>query len=74
MNTQVIDIIAATFSIEGASLQPSSGPHDIPGWDSAGHMRMIMELEDAFDLEIPDDQIARFITVEVINAFIESQG
>ena len=35
---------------------------------------MIMELEDTFDVEVPDEQIARFITVEVINAFIESQG
>ena len=33
---------------------------DIPAWDSVGHMTLIAELEDTFDIEIETDDIIDF--------------
>lgn len=33
---------------------------DIPAWDSVGHMGLISELEDAFDIQFETDDIVDF--------------
>ncbi len=33
---------------------------DIPEWDSVGHMSLVAELEDAFDIEMETDDIIDF--------------
>jgi acyl carrier protein len=33
---------------------------DVPAWDSVGHMTLISELEDAFDIQFETDDIVDF--------------
>ena len=33
---------------------------DVPAWDSVGHMGLISELEDAFDIQFETDDIVDF--------------
>lgn len=33
---------------------------DVPSWDSVGHMGLISELEDAFDIQFETDDIVEF--------------
>ena len=37
---------------------------DIPAWDSVGHMSLIAELEDAFDIMMDTDDIIDFSSYE----------
>lgn len=37
---------------------------DVPGWDSVGHMGLISELEDAFDIQFETDDIVDFNSYE----------
>lgn len=37
---------------------------DIPAWDSVGHMGLISELEDAFDIQFETDDIVDFNSYE----------
>ena len=37
---------------------------DIPAWDSVGHMSLISELEDAFDIQLETDDIVDFNSYE----------
>lgn len=37
---------------------------DIEGWDSVGHMQLIAELEDAFDIMMETDDIIDFSSYE----------
>ena len=33
---------------------------DVPSWDSVGHMGLISEIEDAFDIQFETDDIVEF--------------
>lgn len=33
---------------------------DVPSWDSVGHMSLISEIEDAFDIQFETDDIVEF--------------
>lgn len=37
---------------------------DVPGWDSVGHMGLISELEDTFDIQFETDDIVDFNSYE----------
>lgn len=37
---------------------------DVPAWDSVGHMGLISELEDAFDIQFETDDIVDFNSYE----------
>ncbi len=37
---------------------------DVPSWDSVGHMGLISELEDAFDIQLETDDIVDFNSYE----------
>ena len=54
-------------------MNAESGPQTIPTWDSAGHRRVIVELQTELDLEIPDEKISEFVTVGAIAEFGQSE-
>lgn len=37
---------------------------DVPAWDSVGHMGLVAELEDAFDITMETDDIIEFSSFE----------
>jgi len=49
-----------SFSIEESALGDSLEYNTIPPWDSVGHMAMIAELEDTFDIMMETDDIIDF--------------
>ncbi len=48
------------LSIEGNALGDNLEYNSIKTWDSVGHMAMIAELEDAFDIMMETDDIIDF--------------
>lgn len=58
-----MEIFKNTFSV---SEEEAKGLkyQDIPAWDSVGHMGLIAELEDAFDIMMETDDIIDFSSFE----------
>jgi len=48
------------------SLSPLSGIYDHPDWDSFGHLQIILEIEHHFGLEITDEDVLKFASIEEI--------
>jgi acyl carrier protein len=49
-----------SFSINESDLNESIEYESIPEWDSIGHMGLIAELEDVFDISLEMDDIIDF--------------
>mgnify|MGYP001363183994 CR=1 FL=1 len=49
-----------SFSIERSILTDKFVYQSVPEWDSVGHMGLIAELEDAFDISMEMDDIIDF--------------
>ena len=60
-NKQKYDqVFIATFSIDESKLDDNLEYNTIPEWDSVGHMGLIAELEEVFDIMMEMDDIIDF--------------
>ncbi len=53
-------VFIETFDIPDGSLSDDLEYNSIPAWDSVGHMSMIAELEDVFEITLEMDEIIDF--------------
>ncbi len=59
----VIDIFREQLKNPLLSIEPSMTPDDIPGWDSAATVAIIMSVEERFDLELSASELKGLSTV-----------
>ena len=77
-DTLSIDQVYAAFRSaldlgDHVELTPASAFEEVPGWDSLGHMRVIAELEDTFDIEFEIEEIVDQNTVQKIYELVKSK-
>ena len=58
------DVFINSFAIEKSKLNEELIYESVPDWDSVGHMGMIAELEDTFNIELETDDIIDFSSFE----------
>ena len=55
-----IEIFSKSLSIEKKKFNEKIKYNDIPEWDSIGHMTLMSDLEDGFNISIDTDDIIDF--------------
>lgn len=77
MNNLQFDKICSAFNLafgtDRASIRPESSPADILGWDSLGHVKLIGELEKAFNTTFEVDEVMEMEDVSAILDVISSK-
>jgi acyl carrier protein len=71
---KVKQIIIDQLSVEEGEVTPAASFVDDLGADSLDRVELIMALEEAFDLEIPDDQAEQIKTVQDAVDYIEKNS
>lgn len=66
-----INFIAGVMEIEPSELNEDTAYGMIAKWDSLMHMRMVMEIEEEYDIEIPIDEIPNIKTLKDFYKYIE---
>ena len=59
------NVFKETFSIKEDALGEGLVYESIPDWDSVGHMGLISELEEAFEIEFEADDIIDLSSFEI---------
>ena len=54
---KVLDIICEQFSVSENEITDETGPGDLAKWDSIGQLRLIMELEKGFNIQLSVDDV-----------------
>ena len=54
---RVAAIFEKVFGIDPSEFRPDLAPEDVLRWDSLGHMTLVMDLEDTFDVHFEVDEI-----------------
>ena len=52
-NAQLKSLIAELFKCDVAEVKDSTGPGDIAGWDSLGHVTLMTEIQRRFGSHVP---------------------
>lgn len=76
IESKVVDIIADRMGVKREEIKRESSFTDDLNADSLDQVELVMELEQEFDIEIPDDQAEKIKTVaDAINLIkAEQQG
>jgi len=70
----VEQIIGKVFSIDPSAINDASARDSINGWDSMGHLSLILELEAAFEVSIPISDAFEMDSVSHIKQKLRSYG
>ena len=71
---KVKKILVEQLDVEESAIAPESSIIDDLGADSLDIVDMVMNLEEEFDIEIPDEEIESMKTVSDIVKFIEAKS
>ena len=71
---KVKQIIVDQLSVEESEVTPAASFVDDLGADSLDRVELIMALEEAFDLEIPDEEAEKIKTVQDAVDYIEKNS
>lgn len=67
---EFIYFIAGVMDVEPESLTEETAYGSIEKWDSLMHMRMVMEIEEEYDVEIPIEEIPNIKTIKDFYSYI----
>lgn len=70
---KVIQVIAEQLSLREDDIHLTSNFVDNLGADSLDIVELIMEMEEEFDLEIPDEEVEKMLTVGDVVNYINEQ-
>ena len=71
---KVKQIIIEQLNVEDAEVTPNASFVDDLGADSLDRVELIMAFEEAFDLEIPDEEAEKIKTVQDAVSYIEKNS
>lgn len=71
MENKIVEILAEVLECD-VNVETSQSNCDF--WDSMHHLNLIVELEDAFELQFEPEEIAEMHSVSAIKRIIESKN
>ena len=71
---KVIELVSKQMGINAGKITPQTSFINDLGADSLDVLELIMELEDAFDMNIPDEDAEKIKTVEDAIKYIEERA
>lgn len=66
-----IKFIAGVMEVDPSELNENTAYGTIEKWDSLMHMRMVMEIEEEYDVEIPIEEIPNIRSLKDFYRYIE---
>lgn len=68
-------LVSSALGCTTDSLSLSSGMYNHPDWDSFGHLQIILEIERQFEIQISDDEVLKYSSMEeIINLCKKQRG
>lgn len=74
MKKQIFQTMSNLFDIPIEIINEKSSPDSIETWDSLNHIKLIMALEEEFNVTFTDDQIVNMLNVESILLKLKELG
>ena len=70
---KIIEIIATTLEVGVSEINDSSSIGDFPAWDSLGHMNLLQNIQDEFEIEFDPEEIIDLEDVSDIVKAVEGK-
>jgi len=67
---RIKNIVSSVFEIPTEEINDESSSDTIESWDSLRHMNMVVALEEEFNVQFTDDNIAELINMKLIKTVL----
>ena len=67
---RIKNVMLAVFEIPVDKIDENSSPDNIESWDSINHMKIVVALEEEFNVQFTDDNIIELINMKLIKAVL----
>ena len=67
-------LLAETLQVPAATITPDTVDEDLPAWDSLGHVKLTMAIEQAFGVYVEVDDFGQLKSVQGILTYLQAQG
>jgi acyl carrier protein len=68
------ELVSQVFGAEPGSIDASSSPDSVEGWDSMGHLNLIAALEKRFNVSIDIGDAMEMVSVQRIREILVDYG
>jgi acyl carrier protein len=72
LDQRLIETVSRTFEVDKTRVNWETNSENTPGWDSVGHLNLILEVEEAFGVHFSSEEIPILTSVgrlqEALNA------
>ena len=72
MENRLKNVMSAVFQIPPEAITEQASPRDIQVWDSLEHMKLIVAIEEEFDIKFDYDEIQSLINYKVISSTVKA--
>lgn len=70
---RVIEIVATTCDVDKSEVTENSMVGDFPAWDSVGHLSILSNVEEAFDISFEPEEMMELEDVKDIAEAVKSK-
>ena len=71
LDPRLIEAISEEFDVPPEQVTPDSSSQTIEDWDSVGHLRLILHLEQTFQVRFPTSEIPKLVSAGLIQAELD---
>jgi acyl carrier protein len=68
---EFLQFAAKVLKVDRQFLSPDTAYGAIPQWDSIMHLRLVMEIEEKYNIEIPMDEVPRIKKLSQFNDYFK---
>lgn len=66
MEDQLRQLFAHVFSVPLESVTNESTPQTVAGWNSGGHLNLVLEIESEFNIQLSDEEVVAMVTFQQV--------
>jgi acyl carrier protein len=70
-NVKLKQLIAELFKCDESEVSDQTGPGDIPGWDSLGHVTLMTEIQRRFGTHVPIEEAIEVESVSDLTRILD---
>lgn len=74
MENRIRKVMSAVFEIPIDEINRESSPDTIESWDSLKHMKLILSLEDEFEVEFTETEVVEMLSYRLIEMVLKEHG
>ena len=68
------ELLSKIFEVPLNAISENASPDTVETWDSLRHMNLVIALEQAFSVELSDDQVVEILSYKLIKIVLQEHG